>query len=126
MFLFKKYFQNDNKMLSYGLLFFCALLPFQFALNPTSGYDLAIVRVVIPLFFIVLLFGLVSKKNNISFFSIKTTYLVFIFGLLATFSLFFSHNLFWSLRKLFFLFSIAPIYFIALSVFRIKNTQRPA
>ena len=104
-------------------LIFCALLPFQFALNPTSGIDLAITRVIIPLLFLFWFFF--SLKNNSSLIKKnKITYFLIIFLFLSVFSLYFSHNFSWSLRKLLFLFSLAPIYFIAVSIFSEKCNQR--
>lgn len=100
------------------LLFFCAWLPFQFALNPTAGIDLASARVFISLLFIFLLTKSGIKKLLIDF--DNTTKLILIFTLLAFFSISYSQNIAWSLRKILFILSILPAYFIALSVFRNK------
>jgi putative inorganic carbon (hco3(-)) transporter len=106
-------------------LILCVLLPFQFALNPTSGIDLAIVRIIIPAIFLAWLFF--ALKNNLTLLKKnKITYLVLLFIFLAIFSLSFSHNIFWSLRKLLFLLSLFPIYFIAVSVLDTKRRQRQA
>lgn len=114
---------SSNNILYYSLLVFCALLPFQFALNPRAGFDLAITRVFIPL----LLLGWITvklKDKKPLFARDKTAYLFITFLLFATLSLFFSHNPFWSLRKLFFLFSIIPIYFIAASLLNTHIKKR--
>jgi O-antigen ligase len=104
-------------------LIFCAFIPFQFALNPATGVDLAIIRVIVPIMF--LGWVVFALKNNIPLLKkSRITYLLILFLLLAVFSLCFSHNLAWSLRKLFFLLSLAPIYFIAVSVFSEKAKQR--
>lgn len=112
-----------NNIPYYLLLALCALLPFQFALNPAPGFDLAIVRVIIPLLF--LSWAIISLKNKTYLLLLnKMTFLFALLFILATVSLFFSHNLFWSLRKLFFLFSIVPVYFIASSILTTRNKQR--
>ncbi len=95
----------------YSLIFFCIFLPFQFALNPAVGFDLAIVRVIIPFIFLLYVFTIINSKQS----PIKQdeiAHLLVAFLLMALFSLFFSDKIFWSLRKLAFLFSIIPIYFV--------------
>jgi O-antigen ligase len=120
---FKLKLKNNTDIIYYLLLFFAAFLPFQFALNPSLGFDLAIVRVFIPLLFIFwMLLGL--KNKSILLERGKTTYLIAAFLLLAILSLSFSHNLFWSLRKLLFLLSIFPLYFVAATVLNTANKQR--
>lgn len=106
----------------YALAFFIALLPFQFALNPAAGFDLAIARVIIIILFYLLLFSKFKFKDF--FVGNRITKLIYIFLFLATLTLAISQNIFWSLRKLAFLFSIFPIYFISLSVFKNKTNQR--
>jgi GT2 family glycosyltransferase len=93
------------------LLAFCIFLPFQFALNPIATIDLAIVRIFIPVLFLIFCFqGLKNKKRLLL--KSKLNYFIFVFLFLAIFSIFFSQNLGWSIRKLAFLFSIFPFYFI--------------
>jgi O-antigen ligase len=113
---------GDN-LIYHLLLLFGALLPLQFALNPAEGFDLAIVRIVIPLMW---LLGLMIAIKNKELFYVrdKITFLLLIFLAFASFSLLFSHNLFWSLRKLFFLYSIVPLYFIALPILNSKLRRR--
>ncbi|NTW26708.1 MAG: O-antigen ligase family protein [Candidatus Moranbacteria bacterium] len=115
---------TDGNGLFHALVVFCALLPFQFALNPAPGFDLAMIRVLIPAFFLILIFSLFKNKRcpTVN----KDYWLLIVFLFLATLSLFFSHNLFWSLRKLLFLFSIFPIYFIASSLLNNQSRQRSA
>ena len=115
----------QGNTLSYLFVIFCAFLPFQFALNPAPGYDLAVIRIIIPLMFAG---WFIFQVKSRSFFIInnKKTYLLVIFLLLATVSISFSSNLFWSLRKLLFLLSIFPIYFVAISAFKTKKMQRNA
>ena len=111
-------------MLYYAFFILCFLLPFQFALNPAQGIDLAIVRVIVPLIFLGWLFLVLKNKPNLLFLKNKATYLLMLFVLLAVFSIYFSHNLSWSTRKIAFLLSLAPIYFIAISIFHKKYNQR--
>lgn len=94
------------------LLFLCLYLPFQLALNPAEGIDLASGRVfIIIMFFLWLADSLKNKqlfiKNNLQ------TRLIVIFLFWNALSLTVAQNTDWSLRKLLFLLSIFPIYFIA-------------
>lgn len=111
-------------MLYSALILFCFFLPFQFALNPAQEIDLAIVRIIIPIMFLGWLFLLLKKKIDPVIICNKITYLLGIFIFLAIFSLTFSQNFSWSLRKLAFLLSLVPIYFIVVSVLSTKYRQR--
>jgi O-antigen ligase len=94
------------------LLFFSFYLPIGIALNPSRGVDLSSVRVLIIGFFLFWVSeGL--KRRKIAIRADLSTALVVIFLFLSVFSAFWSRNTDWSLRKLAFLFSIFPIYFIA-------------
>jgi len=93
------------------LLFLAIYLPFGVALSPSSGIDLSSVRVlIVGLFLFWLISGLKSRKvfiaNNFQ------TALIGSFLFLSSFSFFFAQNTDWSFRKLAFLFSIFPIYFV--------------
>jgi len=93
------------------LLLFCLYLPFQLATNPASGIDLASGRIIILIFFVLwLLVSLKDKKLIIS--SNFQTILIISFLFLSSFSFIFVQNSEWYLRKLLFLFSIFPLYFI--------------
>lgn len=122
MFLF-----NFNKFKTdpffYLLLLFCMLLPFQFALNPTPEIDLAIVRVLIPLLFLGWFFWSLKIKKPLVLFNLATVFFI-LYLFLAVFSCFFAHNLSWSLRKLAFLFSFAPLFFITVSTLKTSQKQR--
>lgn len=99
------------------LLLIAAYLPFQLALNPVNGVDLASVRVLILVLFLIWLAeGLRKKRIEIQ--GGLQTSLVIIFLALNAFSVLVAHNPVWSLRKLLFLFSIFPLYFVAVSVLR--------
>jgi O-antigen ligase len=92
-------------------LFLCLYLPFQIALNPAEGIDLASGRIFILILTLVWLIS--ALKNRKIFMPAKMqTALVLSFLFLNIFSLFWAHNLDWGMRKLLFLFSIFPIYFI--------------
>lgn len=98
-------------MLEKLLLLFFLYLPFQIALNPSAGVDLALVRVIIPLIFLLwLLQGLKNKKIIITHSLITVLVISFLF--LNIFSLFFAENIAWGIRKLFFFLSIFPLYFV--------------
>jgi O-antigen ligase len=99
------------------LLLFCIFLPFQFALNPIKGIDLAVARIIIPLFFLSWI-AISIKKNEKLLKGSLGTYLLLFFIFLVVISSFYSANFSWSLRKLFFLFSLGPIYFILVSAFK--------
>jgi O-antigen ligase len=102
-------------------IFLCVLLPFQIALNPTEGIDLASIRIfILLLFFLCLAEGLKDRKIKIPH-NIQTG-LVFSFLALSGLSFFAAKNSDWSLRKLMFLFSIFPIYFIA--TYLIENKEK--
>lgn len=109
-----------------GIFYFISFfLPFQFALNPANDIDLAIIRIIIPLFFVFCL-PFVAKKNIFPYLKNKPVYCFLIFLFLAAFSLLFSDNFSWSLRKLFFIFSFAPLFFLALYFFIKPKNWRPA
>lgn len=102
-------------------LFFCILLPFQIALNPTEGIDLASSRIFILLFlFLCLADGLKNNKLKIPF-NVQTG-LIFSFLFLNGLSFFVAENSDWSIRKLMFLFSIFPVYFVA--TYLIDNREK--
>ncbi len=104
-------------LIFYIILFLYFFLPFQFALNPLDGFDIAVIRVflicTIAIFFT---YSLWQKKVFIprgwifSFFGA--------FMLWTLLSLFFTPVPTWTIRKIIFLFSFFPIIFILISIFR--------
>jgi O-antigen ligase len=91
------------------------LLPFQIALNPVASFDVASVRVIIPLIVIAwLVISLASKKLWVS--TRIQTPLLLSFLFLSTLSLVNAHEVSWGLRKLLFLFSFFPLYFVLTAV----------
>lgn len=97
------------------LLALAFYLPFQIALNPTKGVDLASIRVLILIIFLFWLAqGLKNKKLNIK--NTLQTWLLVAFMVLNLLSVFVAKNTDWSWRKLLFLFSITPLYFVVADV----------
>ncbi len=95
------------------------LLPLQFALNPHEDIDLALIRVIILALCIIFVVFALYKKS----FFIPLGWHVALFTLFAMylpFSLFYSPEPMWTLRKILFLFSIFPLYYILVSLFQ-KN-----
>lgn len=91
------------------LLFLC--LPFQIALNPAKGFDLASVRIIIPLIFLAWIISSLKNKKIIIPSSLNFLLLIsFLF--IAAFSILFADNPNWGLRKLAFLLSIFPLFFV--------------
>ena len=99
----------------YFLIFY---IPFQIALNPLEGIDLASIRIlIILLFFAWLLFSLSRKKLFIP--SAIQTWLILIFLFIVFLSFCYAPEQERALRKTLFLFNIIPLYFISASI--IKN-----
>lgn len=93
------------------LQLFFFLLPFQFALAPTAGADVAIARVAvagITLTWLVL--ALVRKSIWIPRTWVSALFVSFLF--LSAFSILFADNPAWGARKLLFLLNFAPLYFV--------------
>ncbi len=101
-------------------LLFCLYIPFQIALNPAEGADLASGRVFI---LILALMWLISalKNRRLCVPARMQTALILSFLFLNTFSLLWARNPDWGLRKLLFLLSIFPIYFIAADLLKNKD-----
>jgi len=104
------------------LLFIIFYLPFQVALSPSAGVDLASGRVLIIILFLWWLAESLRQKKII-FRPKVTSGLLLAFLFLSSLSLVFSERSDWSLRKLFFLFSIVPIYFIAQAIINTEKKQ---
>ncbi|MFA6047404.1 MAG: O-antigen ligase family protein [Parcubacteria group bacterium] len=97
------------------LIILAIYLPFQLALNPSEGIDLASIRVFILLiFFLWLAEGFRKKRLNIA--SNSITYLLVVFLFLSAFSFFWAKNQDFAMRKILFLLSIFPLYFVASDV----------
>ncbi|PJA89470.1 MAG: hypothetical protein CO138_00300 [Candidatus Moranbacteria bacterium CG_4_9_14_3_um_filter_33_15] len=94
---------------------FLLYLPFQIALNPSVGVDLASARLLAVLFF---LFWVAEglRKKTIFIGANKVTFSLIAFLFFLSFSFFSAENEYWSMRKLFFFFSIFPFYFVVADV----------
>jgi len=99
------------------IAFLYFFLPFQFALSPLDGFDIAVIRVFIVLTIILFFaYSLWQRKLFVP--------RGWILGLLSAFmmwtllSLFFTPVPAWTIRKLIFLFSFLPIVFILVSIFK--------
>lgn len=104
-----------------ALVLLAFYLPFQVALNPAAGIDLASVRVLVLLLF----GGWIAKSLKEKKLFIKAdlkTGLIASFLFFNAFSLTVARNQEWSWRKLLFLFSIFPIYFVATALARKKES----
>lgn len=109
--------------LKYAIFLLYALLPFQVALGPSEGFDIAVVRILMPL--IAFLWFVRGLKNKDLFFprGLSLAFLLsFIF--LALFSLFFAQNIFWGWRKFLFLLTLFPIYFVIAELIRNPYNRR--
>lgn len=96
-------------------------LPFQLALNPAEGIDLASIRVLILIIFSIwLMEGFRRKKLTVAFGSV--TFFIIAFLFLSAFSFFWAKNPDWAMRKIVFLFSVFPLYFAVSDV--IYNRER--
>ena len=108
--------------MTFLFILFFATLPFQFALSPAPGVDLHVSRLfAIGLSGFWIVHSLFRRKLLLPA-SIETALLVsFLF--FASFSLFFAENTLWGIRKLAFLFSFSPLFFVAFSVLQERSAR---
>jgi len=98
-------------MLDRLILIFCLYIPFQVALNPLAGVDLASIRIFsLILFFIWLAKSLFRGNLRIPFNA--QSGMIATFLILISISSLWSANQEWSLRKLAFWYSLAPLYLV--------------
>src|SRR3989338_3440839 len=98
-------------MLEKILLLFIFFLPFQFALHPAEGIDLALARVfVLVLFFLWVMRSLFNKRLILP----RPLILFFFtaFPLWASFSFLWAENMLWALRKIAFLLSFFHLFLV--------------
>jgi len=93
-------------------------LPFQIALNPRPAFDLASLRVFIILLFVVWLAKALITKSWIGWVCSKNLQSIglFLFFILAGFSLIGAENVSWGLRKIIFFLSIFLLYFLTVAL----------
>ncbi len=107
-------------MLHKLLYTFALYLPFQIALNPASGVDLASIRVFSLIIFFIWLAN--SLKNKSIFIPNKfSTFLIASFLFFSLFSALTAENIWWSTRKLIFLLSFFPLFFVINGISWDKN-----
>jgi O-antigen ligase len=107
----------------YLLAIFAIYLPFQLATNAAPGTDLASIRILAILIFLIWIFKSLAQRKLFVPNKIQTL-LILSFLFINSLSLFFAGNLDWGTRKLFFLFSFFPLYFVFANVFKNKNNSR--
>jgi len=98
-------------MLNRLLIILAFYLPFQLALNPSAGVDLASIRVLIILLFFLWLAECLRRRQIIIANNLLTR-LILSFLAISLFSLCVAKNTDWAVRKLLFLFSVFPVYFV--------------
>ena len=92
------------------LLLLIFYLPFQIALNPPGGFDLASIRV-----FILILFVFWLVKIRKFFFNNLQAPGLFFFLILAGISLLGAQNPLWGARKIAYFLSVFPLYFLVVN-----------
>lgn len=110
------------KALTKTLYIFAALLPFQFALNIAPGFDLSVIRVVVLSLLGAIVLKSFLKKDFFIPLNLQSACL-FLFLAINIFSMFLGKNTEFSLRKILFLGSILPLYFIVLDIYRDKQDK---
>ena len=104
-------------MIRYLFLVIIFLLPFQFALNPGDNIDLGVTRILVPVVFLFwFLEGL--AKRNIWIANWVESWLILSFLFLSLFSLWAGLDPEKGVRKVLYLFSIFPIFFVAADLAR--------
>lgn len=106
------------------LRIFFFLLPFQFALAPGAGVDLAVARIAAAFIFLVWIVGALFRRS-IWIPRTWTSALLASFLFLAAFSLTGAWNIPWGLRKLAFLVNFIPLYFVLSDTFHRNNGSVP-
>ena len=105
------------------LVFYFLLLPFQWALSPAPGFDVAIIRVgTIVLFGMWLLVGLVRRDIRLSPGFTSGALLTFL--LLAILSILWSESEAFALRKSIFLLNFLPLFFVLADIFSREERAR--
>lgn len=105
------------------LLFF--LLPFQFSLGSVGGSDLAIIRLLIPLFVCAWLAnGLYTKKIYLPRPLTLFFFMAFLFW--TTLSLVWAENPEWAVNKIIFWWNFFPLFFVLISIFQNTEMQKRA
>lgn len=101
------------------LYIFAALLPFQFALNIAPGFDVSIIRVAVLFLFGAMILKSFFKKDFFISANLQSGCLI-LFLAINIFSMFLAKNTEFSLRKILFLGSVFPLYFVVVDIYRDK------
>lgn len=104
-------------MLEFLIIFFLSFLPFQFALQPVAGIDLAVARLLAIFIFLVWLTTSLLRRQLF----LPAPFILFIFSgflLLALGSVFWAEQPAWALRKSAFLLSFFPLFLVFSSALR--------
>lgn len=105
------------------LIILIIILPVQFALNVSDNFDLVITRVLIPIIFLLwLVRSLAQKKLWIP--NKAEMWLVAAFLFLSVLSLFLGRDTSAGWRKLFYFFTIFPIFFVVADMFREEKWRK--
>jgi O-antigen ligase len=111
-------------MVEKALFLFFLLLPFQFALNPVSGIDLALSRAVAICIGILFVF----ERLRLGSWVFPRQWALFVmsgFFFMAGFSFFWAEEPMWSARKAIFLLSFLPLWFVLMDVFHRDGRRIP-
>ena len=104
-----------EKFLFYATCLLILFLPVQFALQPAEGIDFAASRLIIPaLFLLWVAHGFFKRRIQLP--PIMPLIFLFTFLFFAATSIFAAEQETWGLRKILFLLSFIPFYFIAYAV----------
>lgn len=107
------------------VVFFLFFLPFQFALHPIEGVDLAVGRVLALLIFLCFAAQALSRK----YIALPRPFPFFFFTaflLFSSSSFLWAENMNWTFRKAIFLWSFFPLLLVFLSLFRNSHSEERA
>jgi len=112
-------------MIEKMLLFFLFFLPFQFALHPVEGIDLALIRVLsVGIFFVWGVKSFFDKRVYLPRPRVFFFFLAYLFW--AIVSLFWAENTDWALRKALFLISFFPLFFVFFATLKDASPREKA
>ncbi|MDO8557683.1 MAG: O-antigen ligase family protein [bacterium] len=103
-----------------ALLFF--LLPFSVALNPFPGFDLVLLRVLVPMFWFTVF--LKYPKTFLPELKTRPALLLGLFLVVASLATFFAVEVSWALRKLLYVWSLTPLLPAIAALFKEKPDSR--
>jgi len=112
-------------MTNYFFLIIVVFLPFQFALNISDNVDLVTTRILVPVLFLLWLVKSMAQKK-IWIPNRAEMWLIASFLFLSALSLFLGRDASAGFRKLFYFFSIFPVFFVAADIFREDKWRRRA